>query len=143
MSAPESRRINIPANEILAPASPITYRAVDLSGPTAEHITRIADFAEARIDEQFTGDHASRHWDKDPVSRSMRGLRRAVQEMRSRSVLAERDEPDLAIAVSLAMTFAWGELACIAQEWADHPDYAPEFALLAHQLGAETATEAP
>jgi hypothetical protein len=138
MSGPsESHPINIPANQIIAPASPITYRVVAESGPTAEHINRIADFVEARIDEQFTGDHAARHWGKDPVSRSLRGLLRAVQEMRSRSVLAERDEPDLAIAVTLAMAFAWGELASIAQEWADHPDYLPEFALLAHQLGTE------
>jgi hypothetical protein len=40
---------------------------------TAEHINRIADFVEARIDEQFSGEHVTRHFDKDPVARSMRG----------------------------------------------------------------------
>jgi hypothetical protein len=111
---------------------------------TAVHINRIADFVEARIDEQFAGDHASRHWDEEPVSRSLRAMRRVVAEIRSVVALAERrDEPDLAIAVDLSMTFAWGELASMAQEWADHPDYLSEFALLGHQLGAAAGTEAP
>jgi hypothetical protein len=104
---------------------------------TPEHITRIADFVDARINEQFAGDHTSRHWDKDPVARSLRALRRTVTEIRSRRVLAENEDPHMAVATILALTFAWGELACIAQEWADHPDYVPEFALPAHELGAE------
>lgn len=111
---------------------------------TAEHINRIADFVDARIDEQFTGHHTSRTWDEDPVSRSLRALRRAVAEIRSRSALAERrDEPEAAVAVDLALTFAWGELASMAKEWADHSDYLSEFTLLAHQLGTAAATEAP
>ncbi|MFG2276765.1 hypothetical protein ACGFNY_44280 [Streptomyces chartreusis] len=104
---------------------------------TAEHITRIADFAEARIDEQFTGDLASRHWDKDPVARSLRALRRVVQEIRSKSALEDqRADPNLSVAVNVALTYAWGELVGVAQQWDDHPDYLPEFALLAHQLEA-------
>ncbi|WP_331723371.1 hypothetical protein [Streptomyces atratus] len=94
----------------------------------AEHIERIADFIDARIDEQLSGDLASRRYDDEPVSRLLRGLRRAVGEMRSRNVLVE------SIAANLAMTFAWDELASIASEWQDHPDYLPEFTLLAHQL---------
>jgi hypothetical protein len=100
----------------------------------AQHINRIADFVEARIDEQFTGDHHTRYFDNDPVARSLRGLRRVVGEIRSRRVLAENAKPELAIAVGLALDFAWGELASIAKEWKDHSDYLPEFALLTHQL---------
>jgi hypothetical protein len=111
---------------------------------TAGHINRIADFVEARIDEQFTGDHSSRHWDEEPVSRSLRALRRGVAEIRSTGSLAEqRDQPELAVAVNFAMTRAWGELASMAKEWTDHPEYLSEFALLAHQLGTDAATEAP
>jgi hypothetical protein len=102
---------------------------------TAEHINRIADFVEARVDEQFT-EEPSRHWEKDPVSRSLRALRRTVGEIRSRGSLEEqRDKPEMAVAVNFALTLAWGELASMAKEWADHPDYLGEFALLAHQLG--------
>jgi hypothetical protein len=112
---------------------------------TPEHIDRIADFVDARIDEQFTGNHTSRAWDEDPASRTLRALRRAVEEIRSRKVLAEqRDEPGLAVAVDLVLTFAWGELAAIAKQWADHPDYLKEFALLAHQLpDVPAVNEAP
>jgi hypothetical protein len=39
------------------------------------------------------------------------------------------------------MTIAWGELADVAKEWDDHPDYQSEFTLSAHQLGATVATE--
>jgi hypothetical protein len=102
----------------------------------AEHINRIANFVDARIDEQFSGDLASRHYDDEPVSRLLRGLRRAVEEMKSKTVLVEsiEEEPRMAAAANLAMTFAWGELASIAGQWKDHPEYLPEFALLAHQL---------
>ena len=110
---------------------------------TTQHITRIADFVEARIDEQFTAEHASRNWDEDPVSRSFRALRRVAQEIRSRVSLAEHHEPELAVAVGLAMTFAWGELACVAKQWADHPDYLPEFGLLAHQLDSARTADTP
>ena len=149
MSGPiESRPLpNIPANEIIAPASPSTYR-VTASGPhavMAEHIHRIANFVEARIDEQFAGQqHEARRWDDDPVSRSLRALRRVVGEIKSRKVLVQHGEsPNLASAVSLALTFAWGELAAIAREWDDHADYLPEFALLAHQVEAKASTQAP
>jgi hypothetical protein len=110
-----------------------------------EHIDRIADFVDARIDEQFTGNHTSRAWDEDPASRTLRALRRAVEEIRSRKVLAEqRDEPGLAVALDLVLTFAWGELAAIAKQWADHSDYQDEFSLLAHQLTAiPAASETP
>ncbi|MER6092472.1 hypothetical protein [Streptomyces bluensis] len=112
-------------------------------GVFPEHIDRIAAFVNARIDEQFDADQATRYFDKDPVARSLRALSRVVGEIRSRRVLAERNEPELATAVTLAMTFAWGELATIAKEWEDHPDYLPEFALLAHELeGAPVAEEA-
>jgi hypothetical protein len=111
---------------------------------TAEHITRIADFVDARINEQFTGEHnASRHWDDEPVSRALRGLRRAVSEMRAKGGLAERVSPQLALAADLAADYAWSELASIAKEWADHADYLPEFALLSHQLDAENTADAP
>lgn len=104
---------------------------------TAEHINRIADFVEARIDEQFTGDLVSRHFDKDPVARCLRALRRVVGTLRATHALEDqRAEPGLATAVGFALTQAWGELAGIAKEWDDHPDYLPEFALLAHQLGS-------
>lgn len=108
---------------------------------TPEHIRRIADFVEARIDEQFTGDNASRHWDKSLEARCLRALRRTVQGKRATATLAERRDPALALAVSLAMTIAWGELADVAKEWDDHPDYQSEFALSAHQLGATVVTE--
>jgi hypothetical protein len=108
---------------------------------TPQHITRIAHFVIARIDEQFTGDHATRHFDDDPVARSLRALRRVVEEIRSRHVLADRNEPALTMAVSLALTFAWGELAAIAKEWKDHPDYLPEYALLAHELRTATVSD--
>lgn len=103
---------------------------------TADHINRIADFVDARIDEQFD-ERPSHHWDKeDPVSRSLRALRRAVAEMRSKRALVEsiEENPSMEAAANLAMTFAWGELASIAREWRDHPDYLPEFDLVAHQL---------
>lgn len=143
----QSRPINIPANEILAPASANTYR-VDGSRPhavMAQHIDRIADFVEARIDEQFTQGHETRNWDDDPVARSLRALRRVVGEIRSRRALVQHgQDPHLEAAVSLALTFAWGELAAIAREWADHADYRDEFTLLAHQVEAKAATpEAP
>lgn len=112
----------------------------------AEHINRIADFIEARIDEQFAGQqHEGRHWDDDPVSRSLRALRRVVMEIRSRSALVPKgQEPGLRAAVGLSLDFAWGELAAIAREWADHADYLHEFTLLAHQVEAKAATpEAP
>ncbi|WP_399559575.1 hypothetical protein OIA45_49025 (plasmid) [Streptomyces chartreusis] len=109
----------------------------------AEHINRIADFVEARINEQFGQGQEARHWDKDPVARSLRALRRVVQEIRSRTALTEQgEEPGLEVAVGLALTFAWGELAAIAHEWADHADYQDQFALLAHQLeDAPTAAD--
>jgi hypothetical protein len=34
----------------------------------------------------------------------------------------------------MVLTFSWGELATIAKEWKDHPDYLPEFALFAYDL---------
>lgn len=101
---------------------------------TAEHINRIADFVEARIDEQFSGEHVTRHFDKDPVARSMRALSRVVGDLRSRRTLIERNEPELASAIGMVLTFTWGELATIAKEWKDHPDYLPEFALFAYDL---------
>jgi len=109
-----------------------------------EHITRIADFVEARIDEQFAGQqHEGRHWDDAPVSRSLRALRRVVVEIRSRAVLVPRgEEPGLRTAVGLTLDFAWGELAAIAKEWADHADYLDEFTLLAHQVEAKAASTA-
>jgi hypothetical protein len=145
MSGPiESRAINIPANEIIAPASPDTY-CVAASGPhavMAEHITRIADFIEARIDEQFAGQqNATRYFDDDPISRSLRALRRVVVEIRSKTVLVPRgEEPGLRTAVGLALDYAWSELTAIAKEWADHPDYLNEFTLLAFQVEAKAAT---
>lgn len=138
----ESREINIPANQIIAPASEPTYRAIDRD-VTPEHINRIADFVDARIDEQFTGENATRHFDKDPVARSLRALSRVVGELRSRRVLAERNQPELAIATSLVLSFAWSELATVAKEWKDHPDYLPEFALMVHQLGNAQPTDMP
>lgn len=105
----------------------------------AEHIQRIATFVDARIDEQLDSD-PTRYYDKeDPIARLLRGMRRAVGEMRSRTALVETvkknpDRPGLAVSAGLTMTFAWGELACIAKEWQDHPDYLPEFALMAHQV---------
>ncbi|MFF1916208.1 hypothetical protein ACFVYE_32395 [Streptomyces sp. NPDC058239] len=111
----------------------------------AEHINRIADFVEARIDEQFSGDLASRHYDKEPDSRLLRGLRRAVQEMRSKRALVQsiEENPSMEAAANLAMTFAWNELAGIAKEWKDHKDYLPEFALLAHQLKELPSDDTP
>lgn len=112
---------------------------------TPEHITRIADFVDARINEQFASEHhASRHWDKDPVARSLRALSRAVGQMRSARALDPEEQPELHTTISFTRTFAWGTLASVAKEWDDHPDYLPEFALLAHQLNsAAAATEAP
>ena len=111
----------------------------------AEHIHRIADFVEARIDEQFTNGHEKRNWDDDPVARALRALRRVVQEIRSTTALVEQgQEPSLRVAVGFVLTSAWGKLASIAREWADHADYLNEFTLLAHQVEAKAATpEAP
>jgi len=113
----------------------------------AEHIDRIANFVEARIDEQFTHGHETRNWDDDPVARSLRALRRVVVEIRSRRVLVSQGQDrHLAAAVGLALDFAWGELAAIAREWADHADYLDEFTLLAHQVEAKatpTTADAP
>ena len=111
----------------------------------AEHINRIADFIEARVDEQFAGQqNATRHFDDAPVSRSLRALRRVVGEIRSKAVLVPRgEEPGLRTAVGLALDYAWSELAAIAKEWADHADYLDEFTLLAHQVEAKATTTAP
>lgn len=106
---------------------------------TAEHINRIADFVDARIDEQFTEGNSTRHFDKDPVARSLRALSRVVGDIRSRRTLADRSEPELATAIGLVLTFAWSELATIAKEWKDHPDYLPEFALFAYDVGTDRA----
>lgn len=110
---------------------------------TPVHITRISDFIFARIDEQMTGDDASRHFEDDPVSRSLRALRNVTDEIRSRQVLERHTGSPMASAVDLVLTFAWSELATIAKQWKDHPDYLPEFALLAHQLGAEPTAQTP
>lgn len=106
---------------------------------TAEHINRIADFVEARIEEQFSGEHVTRHFDKDPVARSLRALSRVVGDIRSRRTLAESSEPALATAIGLVLTFAWSELATIAKQWDDHPDYLPEFAMFSYDVGTDRA----
>lgn len=102
----------------------------------AEHIQRIAKFIDARIEEQFKSDPTRYYDEEDPIARLLRGMRRAVDEMRSKASLVEsiKEHPNMAAAANLAMTYAWGELASIAKEWKDHPDYLPEFDLLAHQL---------
>jgi hypothetical protein len=103
---------------------------------TPEHIQRIADFAFARVDEQLSGDNAERLWATDDVSRSLRALRRAVEQLRAKTGLAKKiGEPDLAVAATLTLSLAWQDLRGIAKEWNDHPDYLPEFGLFEHQLG--------
>lgn len=130
MSGPiESRAINIPANEILAPASDITYRVVAASGPPA--VDDLTTFLRKRIAEdkaiahECTGpdwqvdlgdgdnaEHVARH---DPA----RVLREADAK------LAVLDELDRAV-LGQPRPFVDALLFVVQQMgtvYADHPDY--------------------
>ncbi|MEU7338731.1 hypothetical protein [Streptomyces sp. NPDC007074] len=133
-----------------------TANRVDGMGPApasmAQHIERVADFIDARIEELFSGEHINRNWDSDPVSRALRALRRGVEEIRAKHSLAagpfadhqQRDLVGMQQMINISLTYAWGELASMAKQWNDHPDYLADFALLAHQLpDIPAANEAP
>lgn len=129
MSAPESRRISIPANQILAPAADVTYRVIAASGPFAvDDLTtflrkRIAE--DKAIAEQCTGpdwqvdlsdgdnaQHIARH---DPA--------RALAEANAK--LAVLDELDLAVYGQPrpyvdVLLFVVRQMGTV---YANHPDY--------------------
>jgi|SwirhisoilCB3_FD_contig_31_9435899_length_591_multi_2_in_0_out_0_1 hypothetical protein len=129
MSAPESRRINIPANEILAPASEITYRVIAASGSFA--VDDLTTFLRERVAEDIavanecTGpawqtdagdglnaEHIARH---DPM--------RVLIEAGTK--LAVLDELDLAVHGQPgpfvdALLFVVRQMGVV---YADHPDY--------------------
>ncbi|MGW2384384.1 DUF6221 family protein [Streptomyces sp. NPDC001658] len=130
MSDPiESRVINVPANQIIAPAADITYRVISASGPPA--VDDLTTFLRKRIavDKAIAKECTGPDWQTDPSDAdnaehiARHDPARVLREADAK--LAVLDELDLAVHGQPrpfvdALLFVAQQMGTV---YADHPDY--------------------
>ncbi|MEU9947004.1 hypothetical protein [Streptomyces sp. NPDC047939] len=109
---------------------------------TADHFRRIESFLEARLNPLVDATAGSTHGlADDDTARALRALRTLVGREAAAAALSEDYEQAEADSrrISETMTDAsWRVLVGVAQQWKDHPDFLPEFAMDPYQLAAST-----
>lgn len=120
---------NIPANEIIAPASPITYRVIAASGPPA--VDDLTTFLRKRIaeDTAVANECTGPNWQRDPDDGDNADHIARHDPMRmlieAGTKLAVLDKLDLAVQGQPrpyvdALLFVVRQMGVV---YADHPDY--------------------